>query len=585
LGRFISEDTLGFPSGLNRCVRANNPLTATDPSGTDWLDNTSTFAAGWGDAFTMGGTRWIRKLLGVDGVVDDRSGYYFSPLDQITSIVQGGLTSSFVYDALGRMTNRSPPNGVSTDWAFDAPGFLSSVISKRAGLTFDSHVYGRDPVGNILQENRNGTLDTFSYDDLYAITSANVNGLQYTWRYDGLGNRLREDKGFQQTDYYYDAANCAVTIGGRTVTHDPNGNVTAYGGDTYTWDVRGRLVKLVRTGLTVEFTYDPFGNRTGKKVNGTLTKYLLDGEDVVSEITGSTTVNVLQSPTLDEPLLRNGRYFTPKHLGSTTTLTDGAGTVVQSYLYGPFGDVTASTGEANPIQYAGRENDGTGLYYNRKRYYVPEWGRFLSEDPIGLAGGLNQYVYASNNPLNASDPSGTIDFQAPFRWLWKLIIRVFGVRVAPGTATLQNPDPATELLDEPLIRLERGRFRSAGSAVSDYLDDVGTAIVAELVLGAGPRIAHLSQERLEHIAFRHWPTAGAGAAGRFLPSTSLRQVIQMIDDTLRNGTIGPNPARRGGLLYEYDFGYQIGVSRTGGPATRLQVVTDAAGNIVSAWPL
>jgi hypothetical protein len=71
----IREKPLGFASALNHHRYANkNPFTATDPSGTDWLDNTGNFAAGWGDALTMGGTRWIRKLLGVDGIVDDGSG-------------------------------------------------------------------------------------------------------------------------------------------------------------------------------------------------------------------------------------------------------------------------------------------------------------------------------------------------------------------------------------------------------------------------------------------------------------------------------------------------------------------------------
>jgi RHS repeat-associated protein len=81
--------------------------------------------------------------------------------------------------------------------------------------------------------------------------------------------------------------------------------------------------------------------------------------------------------------------------------------VVQSYSYSPFGKVTATTGESNPFQYAGRENDGTGLYFNRRRYYVPEWGRFLSEDPLGFEGGLNRYTYAGNDPINWTDPSGT----------------------------------------------------------------------------------------------------------------------------------------------------------------------------------
>jgi hypothetical protein len=152
------------------------------------------------------------------------------------------------------------------------------------------------------------------------------------------------------------------------------------------------------------------------------------------------------------------------------------------------------------------------------------------------------------------------------------------------TATLQNPDPATELLDEPIIALERGRFRAAGRGVSDYLDDVGTTVVGEIVLGFGPRIARLSQKQLEHIVIRHWPGAGAGPAGRFLPNTTLREVIQMIDDTLRNGTFGQNPRIRGGLLYQYDFGRDIGISRAGGPATSLAVATNASGDIVTIWP-
>jgi RHS repeat-associated protein len=95
-------------------------------------------------------------------------------------------------------------------------------------------------------------------------------------------------------------------------------------------------------------------------------------------------------------------------LGSTLALLDSSGTTQTEYTYEPFGN-TSSGGAAstNSSQYTGRENDGTGLYYYRARYYSPTLQRFISEDPIGFAGGdLNLYAYVSNSPCNATDPTG-----------------------------------------------------------------------------------------------------------------------------------------------------------------------------------
>jgi RHS repeat-associated protein len=56
--------------------------------------------------------------------------------------------------------------------------------------------------------------------------------------------------------------------------------------------------------------------------------------------------------------------------------------VQTSYTYEPFGK-TSVTGasSSNPSQYTARENDQTGLYYHRARYYSPSLQRFISEDP------------------------------------------------------------------------------------------------------------------------------------------------------------------------------------------------------------
>ena len=95
-------------------------------------------------------------------------------------------------------------------------------------------------------------------------------------------------------------------------------------------------------------------------------------------------------------------------MGSITSLTDGSGQLAASYVYDSFGNLTASTGTVtNPFQYTGREFDSeTGLYYYRARYYDPNAGRFISEDPIHITGGVNLYAYTLASPVNFQDPRG-----------------------------------------------------------------------------------------------------------------------------------------------------------------------------------
>ena len=75
--------------------------------------------------------------------------------------------------------------------------------------------------------------------------------------------------------------------------------------------------------------------------------------------------------------------------------------------YEPYGEVTSTGTSDNSYQYTGRENDGNGLYYYRARYYSQSLKRFISEDPMGLAAGLNSYSYVHDDPLNRFDPMGS----------------------------------------------------------------------------------------------------------------------------------------------------------------------------------
>ncbi len=167
--------------------------------------------------------------------------------------------------------------------------------------------------------------------------------------------------------------------------------------------------------VTASFQYDTFGRRMRKTVNGVATDYLYDGGNVVQEKMGGTPSANLLTGGIDEVFSRANTSATQSlltdGLGSTVALLDSAGLPQTEYTYEPFGNTgTSGPASANSSQYTGRENDGTGLYYYRARYYSPTLQRFISEDPAEFGGGdSNLYAYVSNSPSNFTDPSGEMN--------------------------------------------------------------------------------------------------------------------------------------------------------------------------------
>ncbi len=218
------------------------------------------------------------------------------------------------------------------------------------------------------------------------------------------------------TSASYDADNRLTRWGSISPTYDLNGNLTNDGSrTTYSWDARDRLTAISKT---ASFAYDAFGRRQSKTIGRTTTAFLYDGLNPIQELSGSTpTANLLTGFGFDQAYTRTtsagARHFLSDALGSTVALSDGAGALQTQYTYEPFGNTTTSgPANDNSYQYTGRENDGTGLYYYRARYYNPVWQRFIAEDPIGLRGPINLYAYADGNPVIFVDPLGHNNYLA-----------------------------------------------------------------------------------------------------------------------------------------------------------------------------
>ncbi len=297
-------------------------------------------------------------------------------------------------------------------------------------MTFDSY----DKAGNRTELSDNWGDRVFGYDVLDRLLSATNSTEAYT--YDVVGNRLTGPNGEK---YTYDSANRLIGISGpvsATFTYDADGNLTSQTVNNvpiaYTWNNAGQLVGVTKDGKTVTFSYDALGRRIGKTADGKGTAFVYDGAEVTFALDatdpekkpggyfvhGPGIDNHLAAVFGDTPDSGEHYYYHVDGLGSVTSVTNSTGQELATNRYDSFGKLVAQTGSlpfASTYTYTGREWDAeAGLYYYRARYYDPSLGRFISEDPIGFAGGTNFYAYVENNPLKWVDPWGLWNFASEY---------------------------------------------------------------------------------------------------------------------------------------------------------------------------
>ena len=316
-------------------------------------------------------------------------GYLYDSGNRLSRITAPSGLFDLSYDPAGRRTGLAYPNGVTAAYFYDRSGFLTALqTTDRRGEILHSFAYTPDRMGNRTKMTDLAGDHIYSYDDTYQLiraTHPNLPEEQFT--YDPVGNRLSSQE--------------QAPASGRNAE--------------YRYDFENRLIGVASPGMEARYKYDPLGRRIEKDVNGVITRYLYDGPNLVAEYDqeGDLKARYTHSLAVDEPLAmeRGGKvfYYHRDGLGSVVALTGEGGQAAQRYEYESFGKILNPSGTLpNPFTFTAREYDEeTGLYYFRARFYDPTAGRFLTQDPIGFAGGdVNLYRYVQNNPVNFRDPSG-----------------------------------------------------------------------------------------------------------------------------------------------------------------------------------
>lgn len=301
-----------------------------------------------------------------------------------------GLLATYGYDGLGRRSSLVRGNGTTTTWSYDtvpsrATPWVTRINHDLAGTTADvTRTLSYDAAGGILT----ATVDNNQYayrDWVNADRTYGVNGLnQYgnagsaTFGYDGRGN-LTSSQGNVATTYGYTADNL----------------LTSSSGGGFEYDGLGRLFRLTASGSVLRY----------------------EGDQLIGEQNAQGALVQRYIPGLadDEPVAwyegaaGDRRWFYTDERRSVVAVGDQAGNASRILTYDEYGVPGASNRDLR-YQYTGQLwLSEIGAYHYKARVYSPTLGRFLQPDPIGMAGGIHLYAYASNDPVNRSDPTGLVD--------------------------------------------------------------------------------------------------------------------------------------------------------------------------------
>jgi RHS repeat-associated protein len=361
------------------------------------------------------------RLVSVDDGQDHPLEFEYDRQDRLITEHQGWGTLRYGYDACGRLKRLHLPDACVLVYRHAKGGALTAIDLNGTRLTSHRFVGGRE------QQRQQGLLlSDYTYDEqgrLQAHAVSQKQRLLYRrkYAYSIKGNLLQiADSRHGSRRYQYDALDRLTGVRhardqcAENFTHDPAGNLLIH-------DRPGPCVlqgNRLRRRYDSHYDYDAFGNliRERRGTPPQVTEYTYD----IAESGPRHYRSYVYEPDSFRPLaLLDGKgrvdvrpfYYQLDHLGTPQELTSYGGAIVWSAKYtahGKLRELSHGDGERleQPLRFQGQYFDAeTGLHYNRHRYYHPDIGRYLTQDPVKLAGGLNPYRY-TRNPTGWVEPLG-----------------------------------------------------------------------------------------------------------------------------------------------------------------------------------
>jgi RHS repeat-associated protein len=354
----------------------------------------------------------------LDLIEDNRRGrmsYRYDPLGRLLQATNRAGHEIFAFDPAGNILPAHDAgesvNAAKSTKASALPKLLDNLLKDYAG----TH-YRYDTRGSLVERIHHGRRSSFEWDAFGRLHKALTPECATEFAYDPLGRRIAKRTRWGAPDNSTDHAAPA------TETH------TLYGwdGDTLAFESTSR-----RSGRSIGYAADHESSVHYVHEPNSFVPLLQARRAGAIELPPTTDIKAMCAAhggyRMELDPLWNGEheaqtmpfttqeiaYYQCDHLGTPQELTDHEGQVAWEANHKAWGQAKEAISEAarkarltNPIRFQGQYFDEeTGLHYNRHRYYDPHCGRFISKDPIGLAGGVNLHQYA-DNPIEWVDPLG-----------------------------------------------------------------------------------------------------------------------------------------------------------------------------------